>query len=94
MSEAAEMFNAMNLEAKARRADNLTASTSMLINAGVDFTAHNNGVHLKVRHPNGPLVDFWPSTGLWIVQGSKAKHRGVRNLLNFLGFSNPPQGTP
>lgn len=89
MGDMGDVFNEMRAEAKKKRADNTVRSTALLQRAGVLFTVKNGGAHLVVLA--GPHeVDFWPSTGLWIVRGQKAKRGGVRKLIEFVERSRRP----
>jgi len=58
---------------------NLEWSTNHLIELGIEFTSHNNGIHLKVKRPAG-IVDFWPSTGRF-KHPNGSYGRGVKNML-------------
>lgn len=29
-------------------------------------------------------IDFWPTTDMWWIRGSKSKRRGIDNLIKFL----------
>lgn len=50
--------------------------------AGISYTEHNNGTHLVVP-TDGTLVDFWPTTGRWIVRGGTCGF-GVKALIAFV----------
>jgi hypothetical protein len=67
---------------QAKRAHNTEASTYALIDAGVEYTSHNNGAHLKIKCAQG-MIDFWPSTGLYHLTTSQhvKKGRGVRHVI-------------
>lgn len=83
MGDMGDVFNELRVEKQQKRRDNTLYSTALLQRAGVLFTVKNGGAHLVVLA--GPHeVDFWPSTGLWIVRGQKAKRGGVRKLIEFV----------
>lgn len=84
MGDMGDVFNAWREQKQAKRANNTKQSTALLQRAGVIFDSLNGGAHLVVQA--GPsIVDFWPSTGLWIVRGRKTeKRRGVRKLIDFV----------
>lgn len=63
-----------------KRASNTVRSTQILVDHGIKFESKNNGAHLIVTGLNG-LIDFWPSTGKYIVRKG-GDGRGVFNLLN------------
>jgi hypothetical protein len=67
------------------RASNRVTSAEVLTKAGIRFTSHNDGAHLRVLY-DGRIYDFWPGTGLWRLSGGKgASGRGVFKLLRHLG---------
>ena len=70
-------------ESRKNRERNKMQSTAILLRNKIDFTIHNNGVHLVVTH-NGRTVDFWPSTGKFIFRNTNYKGRGVFNLIKKL----------
>lgn len=74
-----EMFNEWREMKREKKRANQSSSTDLLRERGVEFESHNNGVHLVVRSA-GKVIDFWPSTGKFIVRGGKTG-RGVFNLL-------------
>lgn len=80
MSETGELYRAMHREAAEKKRENLRKSTAILRNAGIDFEAHNGGLHLIIRTAAG-AVNFFPSTGRFtgVFDG-----RGVFNLLKLL----------
>jgi hypothetical protein len=86
--EMREMGEFLDGLSKKRREHNREYGVSMLKKCGVTFSEHNNGYHLIVY---GQLasVDYWPSTGKWIVRGSKQEGRGIRNLLAALHVAVP-----
>jgi hypothetical protein len=85
MSEIGEIFNGLRELKKEKRANNTECSTDILQRCGVAFSSPNGGAHLVVQA--GPhVVDFWPSTGLWIVRNPSRsiRRRGVRKLVEFV----------
>lgn len=83
MGDMGEIFNDMKELKKERRASNTEKSTQLLIDAGIEFESKNGGAHLVVNQAQGLKADFWPSTGLWQIRGSKKQSRGVFNLIKF-----------
>lgn len=83
MSELGELFGLMREAGKDKREKNMTSSTQLLINRGVNFESNNYGNHLVVKE-SGMIIDFWPSTGKWIVRGSGKYKRGVFGLLKLI----------
>lgn len=81
MGEMADVFNGWREHKKAKRDSNTEQSTQALLDAGVPFTSHNDGAHLVVTARDGSIIDFWPSTGLWMLRATKVKHRGVFRLI-------------
>ena len=68
---------------KQKRRNNKEASVKLLDELHIPYETHNNGVHLIIKGPF-ETVDFWPSTGLWVIRESQARNRGVKNLIKFL----------
>ena len=87
MGDMAEVFNDLRKYKQEKRASNTVASTQMLVKAGIKFKSFNGGVHLVLDHAVG-MVDFWPSTGLWMLRGTTKRQRGVKNLLKFYGHES------
>ena len=72
--------------AKEKRTANTLSSTERLTQAGIAFESKNFGSHLVVSSAKG-LIDFWPSTGLWIPRGTNHRRGGVSSLLQFCGVA-------
>ena len=49
----------------------------------IPFIEYNNGVHLAVEGP-GHYIDFWPTTGTWIIRGRKTKQFGLYKLKEYI----------
>ena len=81
MGDMGEVFNELKKFNKAKKANNLEASTKRLEDAGIPFIKKNGGVHLIV---GDGTFDFWPSTGLFINRATQRRGRGVKNLIKFL----------
>lgn len=81
----------MQEESRQKRESNRESSAKMLTAAGIAFETKNDGAHLIVT-ASGRTVDFWPSTGLWIMRGTNERRRGVRHLIKRLGGHRSPQG--
>lgn len=84
MGDMGDVFNDMRQRAKEKRVQNTIYSTSLLDSKGVNYVTHNGGAHLMISEA-GAIIDYWPSTGLWICRGNPYKHRGVQSLLRYLG---------
>lgn len=82
MSDMGEMYADWRAMKREKKASNLASSTDLLRERGVDFEQKNDGVHLIVSGA-GKVVDFWPSTGKFIVRGGRTG-RGVFNLLRIV----------
>ena len=83
MSEMAEDWAAFREMKQAKRRSNMAESTSRLEREGFAFTSHNHGVHL-VLMKGAQAIDYWPSTGLWWIRGTRNKRRGIDRLVKFL----------
>tara|TARA_R110000850_G_scaffold29047_1_gene80460 strand:+ start:445 stop:720 length:276 start_codon:yes stop_codon:yes gene_type:complete len=82
MGDVGEDYKALKERSKQKKLSNIESSTLMLLEKGYDVDIKNNGVHLIVDW-NDKTVDFWPSTGKWIVRGGKIS-RGVKGLIREL----------
>lgn len=74
-----EAYDALREERTDKRRRNTEASTRILIEKGIEFQSHNDGVHLVVG-----AFDFWPSTGLFMDRRTRGRGRGVFNLIKLL----------
>jgi len=54
----------------------------LLGSKSIDCSVKNNGVHLIVTLFSGTKVDFYPTTGKWIVRGGKTSE-GLNNLIRY-----------
>lgn len=83
MDEKLKEFNAAKRQMqKQKRKANLEYSTKFLQSRGIPFKTLNNGVHLRVE-VKGAVIDFWPSTGLWILKDG-TRNRGIFNLHKYI----------
>jgi hypothetical protein len=82
MGDEGDFWRAVREARQAKRRANTMSSTQMLQEAGVTFESKNGGTHLVVS-ALGHVIDFWPSSGVWIMRGSPQRHRGVRKLIQF-----------
>ena len=81
-SDMGEMFNDWRAAKQQKKRENLASSTDILTQRGIRFESKNGGVHLIV-YAGERVVDFWPSTGKWIVRGGRTG-RGVFKLLKHI----------
>lgn len=88
MSEITETYKAYREFNQQRRRNNKEKSTHILQVNEVQFESKNGGSHLIVNCGD-QLIDYWPGTGLWIPRNSGERHRGVFNLLKYLGIEQP-----
>lgn len=84
MSDCTDDFRAMKAEARDRKRNNLETSTQILVEKGIVFDSHANGVHLVVTLNAGARADFWPSTGKFINRKTHVSGRGIFNLLKLV----------
>ena len=84
MDESLKDFNAAKRQMqRQKRKANLEYSTKFLERKGIPFKDLNNGVHLRVEAKGGAVIDFWPSTGLWILKDG-TRNRGIFNLYKYI----------
>ena len=73
-----------------KQSDNVNVINMMkynLTDMKIPFMCHNNDLHFVI----GPysdlqtIVDFWPTTGKWIIRGSQKRGFGLDDLLFNIG---------
>ena len=79
-SDIALAFKERKEASKIKKEFNQEWSTQKLIDEGISFESKNWGNHLVVDSNQGK-IDFWPSTGKFIVRQSGRHGRGIKNLL-------------
>lgn len=84
MSEEGDMWRAVRSAKDKKKQYNKEYSTQLLQGAGITFDSRNDGTHLIVFADDVTVIDYWPSTGLWIVRGVDKKDRGVRKLIQYV----------
>ena len=86
MSDVGDYFNdirdAMKEDSRIRKRRNREKALKVLNENQIHFEITKGGVHLVVQSPRGELIDYWPSTGLFISRLDKSRGRGIHNLLN------------
>ena len=65
----------------------IAESVDKLKKNGVLFKCFNNGNHIRVEN----LIDFWPTTGLWMVCENYEKGRGLNSLMEKLILITKPK---
>ena len=88
MGDMSEYYAEWRKHMKDHKAEKAIAGATVLTEAGIEWYSHNNGVHLIV-HQGAKQINFWPSTGLWMFQGSKFRRHGVESLINYIKSSAP-----
>lgn len=81
--DAGSMWRAKKEASKAKRGENKARSTQHLKDAGIVFESKAFGDHLIINHA-GHVVDFWPTTGVYIPRHTQKRGRGVFNLIQWL----------
>ena len=71
MGDMSQVYHDMKANSKAN---------SLLESNNIKFDSKNDGVHLIV-YGYDEVIDFYPSTGRWIVRGKQIKSRGVGKLI-------------
>ncbi len=75
MGDQAEIWAGMRAAKKERQRTRYQTSIEKLDKAGVTYQTFNKGNMLRIVVDKG-TVDFWPSTGLWIVRNTQPEFRG------------------
>lgn len=78
-----DFWRDIKAHSKKKRSDNRASSKDLLKQRGVKFVSKNLGAHLIV-YKHDEIINFWPGTGLWMVQGSKKRHGGVFKLIAYV----------
>ena len=81
-SSETELAEAGPAEPSNDRKRRLANAPTRLAKAHIAFETFNRGEHLVVR-ADDVVVDFWPSTQLWMVRGDASRHQGIRPLVRF-----------
>ena len=86
MGDVGEVFKAMRVMSRDKRASNRRNGESELFTRRIPFLKKNGGAHLIVN-PEEPTkrADYWPGTGLWRSYWGSKEGRGIHSLLAFLG---------
>lgn len=92
-NEINDTYRAVKAYKQQKRADNRQSSPQLLEANGIKFETKNMGAHLIIDHKTLGKVDFWPGTGLFHFRKSKARGRGVRNLIKRLKGHGGQNGT-
>lgn len=83
MGDMAEVWADFRAHKQKKKRSNLAFSTRQLTENGIEFVAHNGGIHL-VLTKGDQTIDYWPSTGLWWIRGTASKRRGVQRLIAYI----------
>lgn len=67
-------------ERKEKRYQESSSAREEIWREALDVGSKNGGQHLVVRTAKD-TIDFWPSTGRWVVRGKKAQGYDARSLL-------------
>lgn len=68
---------------KEKKEKNRINSTEILKKNGIPIQLCNLDRQIIIRLPTA-TIDFYPSTGLYKVRNTKIKHRGIKNLLQYI----------
>ena len=82
MSELSETYELIKKVSREKKLSNKEFSTVLLDKMGIDYESKNNGIHLIVFN-DLETIDFYPSTGRWLVRGGKTS-RGVMKMLDYM----------
>ena len=77
-----QWYGAERQKKQQKRKENAAYSTQFLIKKKIPFTSLNGGVLLRVE-VKGTVIDFFPSTGLWILKDG-TRNRGIFNLYKYI----------
>lgn len=75
-----QKMTVVDMVRNATKKTNFIMNTEKLIENGIEFTRKNSGLHLMIETKDG-FIDYWPSTDVYIVRGTKDRGFGVQNVL-------------
>lgn len=81
MSDLGEYFKDYRAFKKEEREKRYSYAIDKLGSLGIEYEQFNGGLHLKIP-VGGYIVDFWPTTGLWMYKSRKK--RGLGPLIKFI----------
>ena len=74
-----------------RRAATRRNADRLLASAGIRFDSKNFGAHLIVYVRDGRVLNFWPGTSKWAVQGEKEiQHGGTKRIIGICAAALAP----
>lgn len=82
-NEIAETFKEIRKNKQQKRIKNKEHSTKTIQRLNVPYELKNDGLHIIITLPK-LTIDFWPSTGKWIVRNKPIQSRGIRKLMQFI----------
>lgn len=83
MGEMGEIFREMTRQKKERKYHRKVKALHLLKENHVVYEELNNGYQLRINVDKDVVIDYWPTTGRWIIRNKKACF-GVYSLLKFL----------
>lgn len=83
MSELAKYLRTIRSCSAADRETRRLAAPDILREAGVEFTEHNEGAHLRVVVSGTKVTDFWPGTDTWRKLGG-GRRSGIDKLIEYI----------
>ena len=84
--EEGDFYRTWNKLKQEKRWKNHESSMKLLHRFSIDYESRNMDVHIIIQNiEEVPIIDFWPTTGKWIVRNNKRKGRGIFPLLKYLG---------
>lgn len=73
----------MKRDSEQRKDRNQANGIKTIASMGYEYELKNFNNHVVVKH-KGVTVDYWPSTGKWIVRKKDKSGRGIKPLTNYL----------
>lgn len=81
--ELSDIYKELKEQKRKKKRSNVAYSTRRLHQEGIPVEVFNNGVHLRLRKDT-EAINFYPSTGLWWIMGTKNKRRGIDSLILYM----------
>jgi len=94
MGDMGDIFRSMKEYKQRQKAEYqkkyMASDVTKFCNSAKSVSENNHSTHfigVFVTDRGERTVDYWPETGTWMVRNSKARGKGVHNLLKYLSLN-------
>lgn len=81
-NEIGETWDGIKERIKKEIEEKYTEDMKILEYSDLEFTIHNNGLHVIVYGKNH-TIDYWPTKDKWISRTDKKKRFGIHKLISY-----------